>query len=116
MLPRTRLGTLCPVESLSPTDVCEVKFQRISAGVEEITVNTEERQELVNTLPDFLNRIQLAGTAEQQMELKALLLRYVDVFALDDEELGFTDRVQHEISLVDDVPISQPYRRIPPTQ
>ncbi len=38
------------------------------------------------------------------------------MFTLDDEELGFTDRVQHEISLVDDVPISQPYRRIPPTQ
>ncbi len=114
--PRTRLGTLCPVESLSPTDGCEVKFQRISAGVEEITVNKEERQELVNTLPDFLSKIQLAGTAEQQMELKALLLRYVDVFALDDEELGFSDRVQHEISLVDDIPISQPYRRIPPTQ
>ncbi len=93
-----------------------MKFQRISAGVEEITVNKEERQELVNTLPDFLNKIQLAGTAEQQMELKALLLRYVDVFALDDEELGFSDRVQHEISLVDDIPISQPYRRIPPTQ
>ncbi len=102
--PRTRLGTLCPVESLSLTDGCEVKFQRISAGVEEITVNTEERQEFVNTLPDFLNKIQLAGTAEQQMKLKALLLRYVDVFALDDEELAFTNRVQHEISLVDDVP------------
>ncbi len=93
-----------------------MKFQRILAGVEEVTVNTEERQELVNTLPDFLNKIQLAGTAKQQMELKALLLTYVDVFALDDKELGFSDRVQHEISLVDDVPISQPYWRIPPTQ
>ncbi len=116
MQPRTRLGTLCPVESLSPTDSCEVKFQRISAGVEEITVNTEERQVLVNTLPDFLNKIQLGGTAEQQMELKTLLLRYVDIFALDEDELGFSDRVQHEINLVEDVPISQPYRRIPPTQ
>lgn len=84
--------------------------------MEEITVNTEERQILVNTLPDFLNKIQLGGTAEQQMELKALLLRYVDVFALDEDELGFSDRVQDEINLVEDVPISQPYRRIPPTQ
>jgi len=114
--PRTRLGTLCPVESLSPTEGCEVKFLRIAAGVEEITVNTEERPVLANTLTDFLNKLQLGGTAEQQDELKALLLRYVDAFALDDEELGFSDKVQHEINLVDDVPVSQPYRRIPPTQ
>ncbi|KAJ7987239.1 hypothetical protein DPEC_G00336680 [Dallia pectoralis] len=38
------------------------------------------------------------------------------MYSLDDEELGFSDKVQHEIHLVDDVPISQPYRRIPPTQ
>lgn len=38
------------------------------------------------------------------------------MFTLDDEVLGFSDKVQHEIHLVDDVPISQPYWRIPPTQ
>lgn len=32
--PHTRLGTLCPVESLSPAEGCEVKFQRISTGLE----------------------------------------------------------------------------------
>ncbi len=68
--PRTRLGTLCPVESLSPTDGCEVKFQRILAGVEEITVHKEERQELVNTLPDFLNKIQLAVQLSNRWSLK----------------------------------------------
>lgn len=60
--PRTWLGTLCPVESLSPTEGCEVKFQRIAAGVEEITVNTEERQVLANTITDFPNKLQLGGT------------------------------------------------------
>lgn len=113
---RTRLGILSPVESLSSGEGCEVKFQRVEAGVEEITISTEERQVVTEGLPDFLNRLCLGGTAEQQAELKALLLRYVDVFALSDEELGFSDKVQHEIHLVDDVPITQPYRRIPPTQ
>lgn len=86
LLPRARLGTLCPVESMSPTNDCEVKFHRIAAGVEEITVNTVGRQETASTVPDFLG-----GTAEQQVELQALLLRYVNVFSLDDEELGFSE-------------------------
>lgn len=45
-----------------------------------------------------------------------MLSRFVDVFALADDDLGFSDKVQHEIHLVDDVPVSQPYRRLPPTQ
>ncbi|KAI3367436.1 hypothetical protein L3Q82_026298, partial [Scortum barcoo] len=35
---------------------------------------------------------------------------------LEDEDLGYADKVQHEIHLTDDVPVTQPYRRIPPTQ
>lgn len=46
-----------------------MKFQRISAGVEEISVTTEERQVLANTLTDFLDKLQFGGTAEQQVEL-----------------------------------------------
>lgn len=64
---------LCPVESLSLTEVCEMKFQRISAGVKVITVTTVERQVLANPLTNFLAKSQLGGTAEQQVELKALL-------------------------------------------
>lgn len=38
------------------------------------------------------------------------------MFTLDNEVLGISDKGQQEIHLVDDVPISQPYRRIPLTQ
>ncbi len=38
------------------------------------------------------------------------------VFAADDDDLGYTDKVQHEIHLTDDVPVNQPYRRDPPNQ
>ncbi|XP_073669344.1 uncharacterized protein [Paramisgurnus dabryanus] len=114
--PRTRLGILSPVESLCSGEGCEVKFKRVAAGVEEITVSTEESQVGAEGLPDLLTELSLGGTAERQAELKELLLRYVNVFAVSDEELGFSDKVQHKIHLVDDVPITQPYRRIPPTQ
>lgn len=38
------------------------------------------------------------------------------MFAVCDEDLGFPDQVEHEIPLVDETPVSQPYRRIPPNQ
>ncbi|KAK7909832.1 hypothetical protein WMY93_014516 [Mugilogobius chulae] len=35
---------------------------------------------------------------------------------IQDEDLGYTDHVQHEIPVVDETPVNQPYRRIPPNQ
>ncbi|KAL0188734.1 hypothetical protein M9458_015833, partial [Cirrhinus mrigala] len=39
-----------------------------------------------------------------------------DVFAIADEDLGYTELVKHEIPLNDDLPVSQSYRHIPPNQ
>ena len=44
------------------------------------------------------------------------MMKYTDVFAAHDEDLGYTDQVKHEIPLLDETPVSQPYRRIPPNQ
>ena len=49
-------------------------------------------------------------------KLRALLEKHAKVFATDDESLGYTETVRHRIRLKDDIPVSQPYRRIPPTQ
>ena len=48
-------------------------------------------------------------------QLRELLRKYHDVFAWKDSELGFTDRVQHEIHLTQDTPVAQAYRRVPPS-
>ena len=47
-------------------------------------------------------------------QLRELLRQHHSTFAWKDSDLGFTERVKHEIHLMDDVPIAQPYRRIPP--
>lgn len=115
-LPRkARLGSLSPCEYVEG-DPYEVKFQRISANHEEVTISRKEGQDSDRDPQGLLNRLHLGGTREQQAELGALLLKYADVFAVQDEDLGYTDRVKHEISVVDETPVSQPYRRIPPTQ
>ena len=51
--------------------------------------------------------------AEVAEQLENLLLNFVDVFALDDSELGRTSLVQHTIDTGDHPPIKQQPRRTP---
>lgn len=53
---------------------------------------------------------------EEESQAKQLLEKYSDVFARYDGDLGCTDEIVHEIPLLDDAPVRQRYRRIPPTQ
>lgn len=113
--PKMSLGVLshCQCYESNP---CEVTFQRISADHKVVTVDQHVKPGSDTDPENLLSRLQIGGTPEQQAELGVLLTRYADVFALRDEDLGYTDRVRHEIPLTDDNPVSQPYRRIPPTQ
>ena len=45
--------------------------------------------------------------------LKIFLYSNMDVFALDDAELGCTSLVQHEIDTSDNSPTKQHFRRVP---
>lgn len=119
--PKTRLGVISQCERLDRAP-CEVRFQRISAQHEEVVLRQDSGEDCqhgtgdVTKVRDLLGRLHLGGTPEQQAQLGTLLAQYVDVFAINDEDLGYTDRVEHEIPLLDQTPISQPYRRIPPNQ
>lgn len=53
--------------------------------------------------------------AEQQ-QAAALLRKYHSLFAKDETDLGCTNLIQHEIPLLDDTPVRQPYRCILPSQ
>lgn len=94
---------------------CEVKFHRISADVEQVSVDTEDEQFDIK-VQSVLDKLDIRGTDEERAALCELLARYIDVFSDDDDDLSFTDRVRHKIKLVDDMPVAQPYRRIPPNQ
>ena len=54
------------------------------------------------------------GTTAQKQQLRELINRHRCVFATNDGDLGYTDRVQHRIVTTDDVPTAQPYRPIAP--
>lgn len=63
-----------------------------------------------------LDKLDIGGTDDERAALCSLLARYIDLFTDDDDDLGFTYKVKHEIKLVDDVLVTQSYRYIPPNQ
>lgn len=52
----------------------------------------------------------------EQQQAAALLNKYHCLFAKDESDLGCTNLIQHEIPLLDESPVRQPYRRILPSQ
>lgn len=110
----TRLGLLTQVEEVQSNDTCEVQFQRILADTEEVRIN--KRAEGAPNAQSILNQLNVGRNPEQRKQLASLLTKYSFMFAAGDENLGYSDRVQHEIHLTDDAPVVQPYRQIPPTQ
>uniref|UniRef100_A0A3B1IG97 Gypsy retrotransposon integrase-like protein 1 n=1 Tax=Astyanax mexicanus TaxID=7994 RepID=A0A3B1IG97_ASTMX len=59
----------------------------------------------------------IEGLSEEQMAAVSLLFdQYQDIFAQTEGDLGCTTLLTHEIPLLDEVPVRQPYRRIPPSQ
>lgn len=112
--PRTRLGVFSMAECLSDEPQVKVKFNRISVSTEHVSV--DQSSPLTVSAQSVLDKLDIGGSGEQQDKLRAVLAKYVNVFAFDDDDLGHTDRVEHEINLVDDIPVNLPYRRIPPNQ
>lgn len=57
-----------------------------------------------------------ALNAAQSQQVQSLLTRFSSVFSKDEGDLGCTDLVQHEIPVLDNAPVRQRYRRLPPSQ
>ncbi|GFN82819.1 Pol polyprotein [Plakobranchus ocellatus] len=53
---------------------------------------------------------------EEKTALHSFLLRNLDIFSWTTLDLGYINAVKHNISVLADTPIAQPYRRIPPSQ
>ena len=85
----------------------------VSLPTEEVTVD-RKGQTSDSDVQLILDSVHIGGTG--RISYAALLASYSEVFAFHYEDLGYTDKVKHEIHLFDDTPVTQPYRRIPPTQ
>ncbi len=99
--PKVRLGLLTHCQC-AESDVCEVRFQRISADHEEVRIDQRDKPMSDSDPTNLLSRLHIGGIPKQQEKLGVLLMKHADVFAVCDEDLGYTDRVKHEIHLTDD--------------
>lgn len=55
-------------------------------------------------------------TDTQEQEARCLLEKYHVVFSQGEGDIGCTNLIEHQIPLLDEVPVHQRYRRLPPSQ
>jgi hypothetical protein len=120
-LVQNRKGS-CPVRVMNSTD----KDRRLRKG--ELIGEAEEVEELIkdnteparqNNMPDHLKDL-FRETCEREKlspetteKLKKLLIKHAHVFAENDNDLGHTNVVKHDIDTGESRPIRQPPRRVP---
>ena len=120
--PKTRVAVLMKGD-VENTDNGHVKFVR-SGTVEEFLFM---KMYIVLRLLLLRNQIfknyeipvdisHLSITSEQTNQIRTLFYNYNDVFSKDDNDVGYTTTIKHRIRTIDDKPVVQPYRRIPPSQ
>lgn len=110
LFPRRVIGTLTNVNVVSlPPGVTEVKST--SCRVWSIAPAS------IPTVPGQIDALDLSLlSGEEQRKVRALLVKYQLVFSAFEGDLGCTNIIAHDIPLIDDTPVRQRYRQIPPSE
>ena len=81
---------------------------------EEINFNSDDDPDRIAAIMSALKiHESTILTEEQKKQVRTLIEKFPDTWALDRSELGRTDLVTHEIHLSTDKPVRAPYRRVP---
>lgn len=108
---RRVLGTLVRVHVVSlPMGITEVRPCTASAY-------SQGTQVASSTVPEQIAALNLSALPEvEQEKVRALLSRYQTVFSEHDGDLGCTSLISHDIPVLDDIPVRQRHRRVPPSE
>lgn len=108
LYPRTVVGTLDFVNVVSlPAGVTEVPSEVATVSSQTASPSMQQQVEDVDLSP---------LSVEEQGQVRSLLEHYASVFSTSDTDLGCTNLISHDIPLIDDTPVAQRYRRIPPSE
>jgi hypothetical protein len=124
---RTVVATLHAVDGVDSQNVeftvevneMVVSIGNVSAEKEAPVVNKTATESSSTDCPTSTPKIQCPdfdGTASQKQKLQELLNKHAAGFIQDPTDLGYSEVVQHRLKTTDEVPVAQPYRRIPPNQ
>lgn len=111
--PKTVLGELHVVQS--PDLTSPIQFQVQEDEHEQMAV-VQSVQADRDPGVDFSQLTWSTLPPKQQEDARTLLEKYHSAFSSSDGDLGCTDLLQHTIPLLDDIPVRQRYRHLPPTQ
>ena len=121
IIPRTRVGILLKGD-IGTSDNGKIEFMR-TEFTEEIYVNedvycseTSIKSQDFNDFEMFIVIGHLSVPNEMKHQIRTLFYNYTDVFSKNGDDVGYTDTIKHRIRTMNDDPVVQPYRRIPPTQ
>lgn len=108
LYPRTTLGSLGSAKVVSlPTGVTEVRS----------TMATVSSCTAGGPVQSGIEEVDLTALVDQdEVDARHLLRQYSSVFSAHVGDLGCTELISHNIPLLDDVPVRQRYRRIPPSE
>ncbi|KAI7789405.1 hypothetical protein IRJ41_007459 [Triplophysa rosa] len=111
---KVKLGSLVGVEVINQSDK-EISFEEnLQGNVGEMAIQYQMSASVLNH--SELERVELLGlSGSEREEVKHLLYKYQDVFAKDEGDLGCTSLIEHHIPVLDDAPVRQHHRRIPPS-
>lgn len=112
LYPRHSVGWLAhvTVESL-PTGITEVVARPYT-----LTASLQTHTGQVSSVREQIQTIDLSVlTAPEQEKVRSLLLKHEPVFSAFEGDLGCTNLLSHDIPLLDDKPVRQRYRRLPPS-
>ncbi|XP_060719718.1 retrovirus-related Pol polyprotein from transposon 412 [Tachysurus vachellii] len=110
LYPKASLGTLNSVFIISLPE-------GISEGRSMTATVSSQASSTGSTVQEQISAIDLSVlSGEDQSRVRALLQTYQFVFAAHDADLGCTTLLSHDIPLLDNAPVRQRYRRIPPSE
>lgn len=114
LTPRRVIATVSVANVVAEQDP-QAKFSEKVGGNECMAyVTSQQVEHLEEEWMDFPSFDGLDET--EQLKAKALLIKYRSLFAKTDMDVGCTNLITHEIPLLEETPVRQPYRRIHPSQ
>ena len=104
-----------PVAIWEPADSV-VKEEELQVTMDQMEIHVSPAAEIrpKSTIQRPEPPSDFAGTTEQWDALCAVLDEVPEAFQQGENDLGYTDIVAHRIPTVDEIPVNQPYRSIPP--
>ena len=109
------LPARAPAALLQAVDSVETNDIQFSVGIKEMVVSKETASSSTDLAPeDHIFCPDFDGTSSKRRRLQELITKHAAGFVKDKQEQGYTDAVYHQLRTTDNVPVAQPYRRIPP--